>query len=174
MKRVSSQLIFCSPSNILRNCVLEQDEHGVLTQIIDLQTQQTETYQTLFCDGIITNRIVSLKMELNDIELDKLKLRYNYFDFSENIHFKLDREKPLLLDFGTNNIDNINQLMKKHSKLFAGIDVFQLLTACCFLPLQILDRPEFVKLNHKPQLMLFKGINLIDKQITPDTTVESL
>lgn len=174
MKRVSSQLIFCSPSNILRNCVLELDKHGVLTQVIDLQNQQSETHQTLFYDGIISNEIVSLKMELTDKELRNLKLNYNYFDFSEPISFTLDRQKPLLIDFGKVDTTSINQLLRIHYKLFIGINIFEFLTACCFLPLQILNRAEFIEINHKPNLLIWKGLNLIEKRITPITTVENL
>lgn len=174
MRRVSSQLIFCSPSSILRNCVLEQNENGVLTQIIDLQTQQSETHNTLFYDGIITNGIVSLKMELADIELRSVKSYYNYFDFTEPINFNLDIQKPLLIDFGTVETTSINQLLRIYYKLFIGINVFEFLTACCFLPLQILKRAEFIELNHKPNLLIWKGLNLINKQITPITAVENL
>ena len=174
MRRVSSQLIFCSPSNILRNCVLEQDENGVLTQIIDLNTQQSETHHTLFYDGIISNGMISLKMELTDKELRSVKSSYNYFDFSEPINFNLDIQKPLLIDFGTSDINTINRLIKKHYEQFVGIIIFEFLTACCFLPLQILKRPEFIELNHKPNLMIWRGLNLIDKQISSITTVENL
>lgn len=174
MKRVSSQLIFCSPYNILRNCVLELDEHGVLTQVIDLQNQQSETHQTLFYDGIISNGIVSLKMELTDNELNNIKSTFNFFDFSVPIHFDSNSEKPLLVDFGTNDIKIFNQLLRIHYKLFIGMDFFEFLTACCFLPLQILNRAEFIEINHKPNLLIWKRLNLIEKRITPITTVENL
>lgn len=174
MRRVSSQLIFCSSSKVLRNCVLEQDENAVLSQIIDLKTQQSETHHTLFYDGIITNGIVSLKEELSDIELNKVKSDYNYFDFSEPIYFELDTKKPLLIDFGTPDIAIINQLINIHYKLFVDFDIFEFLTACCILPLQILNRPELIELNHKPNLIIWKGLNLIDKQITSIMTVEYL
>lgn len=172
MKRVSSQLVFCSPSKILRNCVLEQDENGALTQIIDLQIQQSETHNTLFFDGIITNGIVSLKTELSDIELRKLKSSYNYFDFSKPDNFKLEPLKPLLIDFGTSDTVIINKILKKYFELFLEIDIFQFLNGCCFLPMQILKRNEFIEQNHKPQLLLWKGLNLIDKQITAIAIVE--
>ncbi len=174
MRRVSSQIIFSSSSRVLRNCVLEQDINGILTQIIDLQTQQSETHHTLFHDGIITNGIVSLRNELSDNELNKIKIAYNYFDFSELIHFKLDTKKPLLIDFSTSDSTTINQLISKHYKLFIEIDIFEILSACCFLPLQILNRPELIELNHKPQLVLWNNLNLIDKKITSITTVEYL
>ncbi len=174
MRRVSSQLILCSPSKVLRNCVLEQDENGVLTQIIDLQTQQSETHHTLFYDGIITNGIVSLQDELSDIELNKVKSNYNYFGLSDLISLNLDSQKALLIDFGTSNIITINQLINTHNKLFVDFNIFEFLTACCFQPLQILNRLEFIELNHKPNLLIWKGLNLIDKQITPITKVENL
>ncbi len=174
MRRVSSQLIFCSPSKVLRNSVLEQDENGVLTQIIDLQTQQSETHHTLFYDGIITNGIVSLKAELSDIELNKVKSNYNYFDFSETIYIKLDTKKPLLIDFGTSDTATINQLINMHYKLFVDFNIFEFLNACCILALQILNRPEHIELNHKPNLLIWKGLNLIDKQITSIMIVENL
>ena len=174
MSRVSSQLVFCSPTKVLRNCVLEQDENAVLTQIIDLQTQQSETHQTLFYDGIITNGIVSLKVELSNNELNIIKSSYNYFEFSEPIQFEFNTKKPLLIDFGTSDTATINQLINKHYNLFEGFNIFKILTACCFQPLQILKRPELIELKHKPNLLIWKGLNLIDKQITSITTVEYL
>jgi len=73
MKRVGSQLIYCSPDKLLRSSVVEQDENGYVIQFFDLQREQSETAQTLFFDGIISAEIISLKQYLSAKQIVELR-----------------------------------------------------------------------------------------------------
>lgn len=171
MKRVSSQLIFCSPCEILRNSVVEQNEDGFVTRFINLQSQQVETANTLFFDGIISAEIISLKQHLSATQITELSRDYNYIDLSTASTINLENNKQLLIDFGTNDLAVINQTLKSKASLFCNFDAFQFMAACCNYPIEILKTDVQLQLSHKPNLVLWQGLNLVSKQITANTSV---
>ena len=171
MKRVSSQLIFCSPNKILRNSVVEQNEDGFITRFVNLQTEQVETANTFFYDGIISAEITSLKQHLSAAQIAELSKVYNYIDLSTASTINLENNKQFLIDFGTNDLAVINQTLKSQASLFCYFDAFQFISACCYYPIEILKTNVQLQLSHKPNLLLWQSLNLVSKQITANTSV---
>ena len=171
MKRISSQLIFCSPDKILRNSVVEQNEDGFVTRFINLQTEQVETANTFFFDGIISAEITSLKQHLSVSQITELSNNYNYIDISTANAIDVDNKKQLLIDFGTNNPEIINQILKNKAHLICGFDAFQFIAASCYYPIEILKTEVQLQLSHKPRLLLWQGLDLVNKKITTHSSI---
>lgn len=171
MKRISSQLIFCSPDKILRNSVVEQNEDGFVTRFINLQTEQVETANTFFFDGIISAEITSLKQHLSASQIAELSYKYNYVDLSATDIIQIEDGKQLLIDFGTNNPEIINQILKNKAHLICGLDAFQFIAASCYYPIEILKTEVHLQLSHKPNLLLWQGLDLVNKKNTSHSSI---
>lgn len=167
MKRVSSQLIYCSPGKLLRNSVVEQDEDGNIIHFFDLQAQQSETAQTLFFDGIISAEIISLKQYLSAEQIVELTEKYNYINIADNDLTGIPNfsDKPFVLDFGTNNITTINNILKNRNRFFVHFNAFQLIAACSYLPIEILNLPLKIQFGQKPNLLLWQGFDISSKKV---------
>ncbi|NDP20995.1 MAG: hypothetical protein GZ091_07945 [Paludibacter sp.] len=63
MIRFASQLVFCSPQQILRRTVIEQNEKNTITRIFSLDESVAESAQTSFFNGIISSEFISLKQK---------------------------------------------------------------------------------------------------------------
>jgi hypothetical protein len=148
--RVASQLTFCSPGEILRRAVVEQDEQKIITRLFNLDENTVESAQTLFYDGIISAEIISVKEQASD--LDKLILAYNYVDLSTGIPTEIKScEKPLLLDFGTHSIQKINQLLAGVTPALAPFSIFEIIAACCYFPALVVGKVASLDRNRKTQ-----------------------
>lgn len=167
MKRVGSQLIYCSPDKLLRSSVVEQDEDGYVIQFFDLQREHSETAQTLFFDGIISAEIISLKQYLSAKQIVELGERYNYMDISDNNLTEISdfSDKPFVLDFGTNDITTINNILKNRNRGFVHFNAVQLITACSYLPIEILNLPLHIQSGQKPNLLLWQGFDISSKKV---------
>lgn len=175
MNRVGSQLTFCSPRRILRQTVVERDEHNVITRFFNLDDATVESEHTLFYDGIISAEISSLKQNLTVEKIQKLVTNYSYFDLSEDFSsFEIpDSEKPLLLDFGTTSTEKINPKLFKLARLNPNLSVFDLIASCVFYPALLLGKSELTE-NTQHDLLLWVNINLVNKNLTTNSKLRKL
>lgn len=168
MNRFSSQLVFCSLHHILRRAVVEQNDNHVITQIIQLDNQVAETSDTLFFDGILSSSVISLKQHLPEDDLLKLTQDYQYINVG---NFKtpiklIPSEKPLILDFGTSEVTEINLILLKIAGSLSNFTIFEIIAACVYYPAMLLGKPTEMAVNSKSDLILWQNIDLVNKKIT--------
>lgn len=176
MKRVSSQLVFCDGNRCLRSTVVEQNDDNVITDIIDLSTRQSETAHTVFYDGVISGEIISLKQYLSNDQLLEITKGIVYLDLSEinKTPFVFDKSSGFIVDFGTNNFSEINKLLKENFDVLSVITVFELINACSYLPQRLLGLSKNIAISNQTDLVLWQGVNLVSRALTPQTTVRLL
>lgn len=173
MKRVASQFMFCSPTEILRNSAVELNSQGVVTQIFSLDENKVESAQTLFFDGIISAEIISLKQHLND--LSALITNYQYLDLSLGLSERLlANGKPLILDFGTDSIEDINLQISRLASILEDFSIFEIIAACCYYPAVVIGKTSSLGVNRKARLLIWEGADLIHKKITNNTKIKLL
>ena len=174
MNRFSSQLVFCSPHQILRRAVVEQNDNLVITQLIQLDQQVSETSNTLFFDGILSSSIISLKQNLPKDDLLKLTQDYQYIDVSNfKTPFKLvPSEKPLILDFCTNKVTEIN--FSKIAESLSDFSIFEIIAACVYYPAVLHQKPVALAENSMTEIILWQNVDLVNKQVTSLTKLINL
>ena len=172
MNRFASQLTFCSPEKILRRTVVERDDQNRITQLFSLDDSQFESAQTLFFDGIISAEIVSIRHQIPAENISEIVKEYNYIDISSNVFsLKLTSEKPLILDFGTNSIEEINSKLSKLAFEFSDIPVFDLIAACVYYPAVLIGKVAELRINKQTELVLWENINLPEKRLTSKSRI---
>jgi hypothetical protein len=173
MLRIASQYTFCSPQKILKRMVVEQDEKNVVKRLFSLDDSSVESSQTLFFDGVISMGFVSLKQNLPSLNIALLLDVYNYIDLTTVSTSKaiIPNEKPLLLDFYSNNPDDINQLLPQLTTLLAHFSLFEIIAASTYYPLYFMKQPAILDVNHIGKLLLWEGVDLHNKKITENTRV---
>jgi len=167
MRRISSSFLLISPTNIVQNHVIELKSEGVVNQLIDIEKQIAEPAQTLYYNGIISAEIVSLRSHFSQNEINELSLTYNYINIS-NLSTESCvelNENPLVIDFETNNLKEISQIINNRKNVFSKLNVFQLISACTYYPIQILDLQKQIRVSNRPELVLWNVIDLINKRI---------
>lgn len=173
MIRVASQLTFCSPQEILRRTVVEQNEESIITGLFSLDNSSVESAHTLFYDGIISAGFVSLKKYVG--ELKSLVSDYNYIDLS--IDKKTDiikQNKPLILDFGTNTTEQINQLLPLIAPALSGFTILEIIAACCYYPALLLGITASLSIGRNTELLLWENSDLVEKRITKRTQIRKI
>lgn len=161
MKRVAAQILHCSSDKILHNHVIEIDNNGVITDIINLNSQRFETARTQYYNGIITSNVISLKLHLSESEIKNLTAGFQYLDLS-NLSTAIPPQESghLLIDFGTENLNEINRLLKSKQIFISELNIHQFINACCYLPLLILKSSPQIQIGGTTNLYLWEGINL--------------
>ena len=173
MTRVASQLTFCSPDQILRQTVLEIDEHQFISEIFSLETQRVESAKTLFYDGIISMELVSIKQQVSTSAIPTLMANYRYIDLSsmlltENI---LPSNKPLILDFGTTAPFEINRLLALNYPRLKSFNIFDIIAATVYYPAKLLGIQCLMKEGLQAKLILWKNVDLVNKKQTEITNI---
>lgn len=176
MIRVASQLTFCSPEKILRRVVLERDEQNVINRIFSLDDSPFESAQTLFFDGIISAEIVSLKQNISSKKIESLVSDYTYFDLSKEAEiFEIQTSnKPLLLDFGTDLIEEINVILAKLANKLPDVPVFDLIAACVYFPQVLLGKHTDLIINRQTNLILWENIDLPNRRLIPTSKIRKI
>jgi hypothetical protein len=171
--RVASQLTFCSPQQVLRRAVVEQDELKIIKAIFSLDESSVESSHTLFYDGIISAEIISAKSHATKCEFDKLIIDYQFIDLTENIpKTKFNRtERPLILDFGTNEIDAINLKMAILAPLLKTFSALEIIAACTYYPAILCGINPALAENRKTDLLLWENLDLVNRQIALETKI---
>ena len=176
MRRITSQLIFCSPERILRRTVVERNEQQVITNLFSLDEKVVESAQTLFFDGVLSGGIVSLKENISTEKIAGLLFDYNYQDISEIIFENKIRstEKPLVLDFGTTILSEINTKFKLLADDLTDFSLFEIIAACVYFPAKILGDSETLTVGRQVQLLLWEGTDLVNKCLTATTSLRKI
>lgn len=168
MVRVGSQLTFCSPHEVLRRMVVERGDQNLITNLYCLDDNAVESAQTLFFDGIISAEIISLKQNIKPCNIAKLADKYHYYDFSEQVS-ALDcgsNDKPLLLDFGTNSVDEINLKLASLAQMNSTVSIIDLIASCVYYPALLLGFEPDLKTGRRTELLLWEKIDLVNKTLT--------
>jgi hypothetical protein len=176
MKRVGSQLCFCSPELILRRMAVEQNDDNTVTRIFSLDDGIVESANTLFFDGILSAEIVSLKQSGATHLSEKLMVDYQYIDISEEIPTKeiAPGSKPLILDFGTDSPLQINESLAQLAPLLSTFSVFEIIAACTYYPALALNKTGELCENRTTQLLLWQNVDLVNKRITLQTRIRKI
>ena len=176
MKRFSSQLIFCSPDKILKNTLIEQDDKNKNTNFIQLDQSLYEPAQTLFFDGIISTVILSLKESLGKENINQFINNFQYLDLSEKLISEQIKpsDKPLLIDFGTKNIETANSKLKKVSTFLYGFSTLEIIAACTYLPNKIVGDYSTPDLNNVCSFILWENIDFRSMRISKKTHIRYL
>jgi hypothetical protein len=176
MKRVGSQLCFCSPALILRRMAVEQNDENTITRIFSLDDGIVESANTLFFDGILSAEIVSLKQSGATLLSEKVMDDYQYIDISEEIPTKeiASGSKPLILDFGTDSFLQINESLAQLAPLLSTFSVFEIIAACTYYPALALNKTGELCENRTTQLLLWENVDLVNKRITLQTRIRKI
>lgn len=173
MTRVGSHFTFCSPQRILRRMVVERDEQNIVTQLFSLDDNAVESAQTLFFDGILSSEIISVKQNVESGKIKELVRDYNYFDLSvEPLSFAIEmNDKPLLIDFGTNSMNEVNSRLAKLAQLNGEFPIFDLIASCVYFPALLLGREGELAQNCRTNLILWKNADLVNKRLKIGTHI---
>ena len=176
MKRVGSQLCFCSPELILRRMAVEQNDEDTITRIFSLDDGIVESANTLFFDGILSAEIVSLKHSGATLLNEKLMDDYQYINISEEIPTKEIALglKPLILDFGTDSPLQINESLAQLAPLLSSFSIFEIIAACTYYPALALNKTGELCENRTTRLLLWENVDLLNKRITKRTHIKEM
>jgi hypothetical protein len=176
MTRIASHFTFCSPDHILRRTVVEIDEQNIVTHLFSLVDENVEPSQTLFFDGILSAEIISIKQNALSFKLETLVSNYNYVDLSNVITCDVIKPsiKPLVLDFGTDSTDIINQLIPQLVTILNVFTIFDIIAACTFYPAIILGLKAELKENRNTELLIWENLDLINKSLTSGSSIRKI
>lgn len=175
MTRFSSQIVYCSPERILRRSVVEIDNQNRINSIFSLDDNLTESSHTIFMNGILSSEIFSLKQNISIDKLEECKQNYNYFDLtSENPMIQNNADKPLILDFGTENIDVINTLLQRNAAFLNAFTIFEIIAGCVYYPAVLSGIQNKMTENQRTHILLWENTNLVEKKLTKNSSVKLL
>lgn len=175
LNRFASQFIFCSPFQILNRSVVEHN-NNIITRIFSLNDGNVESAQTLFVDGVISIGIVSVKLNSPFVDIAQITEIYNYIDvttISANQKI-IPTNKPLLLDFGTENIEEINFQLSQLFQSLNEFSAFEIIAACTYYPSILLNLPSVLAVNIFSKLTIWESIDLVKKKMTNYTRMRQL
>jgi hypothetical protein len=172
MIRVASQLTFCSPTQILRRSVVELDEHFIIKRLFSIDDSCVESAHTLFYDGILSAEIISLKESVANLK--ELFSSYNYIDFSTQPINIAASNKPLILDFGSSSIVEINKKINQFAVVLKAFSIMEIIAACCYFPAKVLGEFNGLSVEGRTGLVLWEGVDLVNKQITEQTRIRKI
>jgi len=175
MTRVASQLTFCSPTQILRRMVVEQDEHNQIKRLFSMDENLVESANTLFFDGIMSAEIISVKEIMSATEIAQLAINYNYIDASNQLPTNIKPNgKPLLLDFGTSSLAEINRQLVHLAPALCTFSIFDIIAACTYYPALLLNQQAALTEKRIAKLLLWEGVDLVNKNITELTQIREI
>jgi len=176
MTRVASQFTFCSPLQILRLTVVEQDEQNRITRLFSLDDNAVESAQTLFFDGILSRGFVSLKENKYPETTGLLLADYLYVDFSSVLPVTkiMPTDKPLLLDFGTSSPDEINRKLEILAPALTLFSVFDIIAACVYYPLLVLGEQAILSEKCRTGLIIWEHLDLVNKRVAVHTRIRRI
>lgn len=174
--RIAAQLIYCSPTQVLHRAVVEQDEQKNIIRFFSLDDNHVESAHTLFFDGIITGEIRSIKQHRTSEEINRIASDYQYLDVFDNLpDFEIAASnKPLMLDFGTNSIEEINRRLTGLIPVLGEFSIFEIIAACVYYPALVLGEPALLSLSAPVQLLLWEGLDLVNKKVTEHTRIRPI
>ena len=162
MKRLSSQLIITETAELLKNSIVEISENSVsYHSIFDGNHEKTNT---VFYDGILSPPIVSLSMRaINRKEIEQRG--FNIFRFEDFEAENLLEDKKCIVDFGTEDLLIINDLIRRKQNLLCHFNSIDFIIACTALPCFFITNTD----RNNAKRILWTNTNLIAKKITGQT-----
>jgi hypothetical protein len=156
--------------------VVEQDEHNVVTRLFSLDESTVESANTLFFDGILSAEIISLKKSILQEMIPKIADDYQYVDFStyNNSAIIVPQNKPLLIDFGTNIDNEINNKFANHISVLQLFNIFEIIAACTYFPLIVLGLSGSLTPDRCSPILLWENVDLVDKKATKFTKIRKI
>lgn len=173
MIRVASHFCFCRPNLILKSVIVEQNEDKSINSLFNLDEGNVEAANTVFHSGILSGEIISLKSRLDKHELDSISKEYQYIDLSETITDYITDKKKLIIDFGTNDSIQINRILKQVF-IKTKFPIFEFIAACTYYPAIVLNTKTNIEANNKVNLLLWEGVDLINRKTTEVTQITNL
>ena len=175
MKRYAAQLIFVSENEIIKRAVVEQNVDGTISALVSLDRLSVEPADTVFLDGIISPAVVSVKegMKLSG----KADLSgYNYVDVMNVFNAEdLNRsELPLILDFGTSEIDFIQRNFPKIRLFLENYPLNEIVAACVFRPARVLNRSVDIKVGETSDLILWQQADIPNFRFKAETKLQRI
>ncbi len=170
---IASQYVFCSPFQILKRMAVELDEEHTVCQLFSLDAGNVESAQTLFFDGVLSIGILSITKNNPSANLIQLAENYNYINVTTlqpNRQIQAT-DKPLLLDFGSENTAEINQILPLLTSALVDFSVFDIIAACTYYPALFLVTSSTLAVNYKSKILLWENIDLITKKTTRHTRI---
>jgi len=175
MIRAGSQLTFCSPDEIRRRTVVEINNQKIITRIFSLDEGNVEPSQTLFFDGILSSEIVSVKQNAGT-HISGLLEESNYLDFSEKGPSTVIKQtdKPLIIDFGTNSTEKINNLFPTVAPFLGEFSLVEIIAACTYYPSLVLGRSAGLKESFCTGLILWEKVDLSKMSLSINTHIRQI
>jgi hypothetical protein len=82
--------------------------------------------------------------------------------------------QPFAFDFGTENIDEINDILLKISPILKSLTIFDFIGGCVHYPAKIAGKPAELALNSRTKLLVWENIDLPNKKMTEKTRIKAL
>lgn len=175
MSRFASHYVFCSPQQILKGMIVEQNNEKIITDIFSMNNGHVEAANTLFYNGILSSEIISLKQHLNTEELNKIISAYQYVDVLEQqTPIQFSKDKPLLIDFGTNNPEEINRIIEDFVGIIGSTSIYKIIAACTYYPALLVNSATKIQVGHKTNILLWEGLDLVNKLVNKQTRLKIL
>jgi hypothetical protein len=176
MIRIGTQLTFCSPLKILRRTVVELNGQNVVSRLFCLDDGNVEASNTLFLDGVLSSGVISLKQNMPVDDASDLLMDYHYLDLSESFPSSeiVRTKKPLIIDFGTNSPDKINNLLARLVPVLSSFSVFEIIAACTYYPALFLGWPAGLSEMNCSSLFLWENVDLVNKKLLADACVREI
>lgn len=166
-RRLSSQLICLTADEIIKNAVIEIDDSGIISSIAGLQT---ETARTLFYNGVISNSVISLKER--GISADSSA--YNHVIIKDVIDLNAIVAGVTILDFGTENINELNQIFREKINAFTPFNLLEIIGACCYTPAKTAGINHSLEVSNHVQPVLWVGFDLSARRIREPLRIQQL
>ena len=175
MIRAGSQLTFCSPDDIRRRTVVEINETKTITRIFSLDEGNAEPAQTLFFDGILSAEIVSLKQNAGQFISGVLK-ESMYLDLSEGLYSNMKRQKnkQLIIDFGTNSPEKINNLLPHVIPFLKEFSILEIIAATTYYPSILLGCQAGLKENFTTGIILWENVDMTKMSLLFNTHIREI
>lgn len=163
MKRVLSQRLMCSESDILLYSVVEIDTAGVVTRLISVDEHRAETSQTLFYSGIITPAIVSLTQRAFDADKFYVPENLSIISVDNNRKIKIPENinGNIVVDLNTESASEATEIVRANMEFFGKMSVFEIINALVFHPAQLLAIDNRIKPGAKVALMLWPNPEIL-------------
>jgi hypothetical protein len=156
--------------------MLELDNENKVTQILDLNNQQTETAQTIFYNGIISSSIISLEKRLNTEQIFLISEEYNYINLlTDFVHPDLSlNKKKLILDASTEDPQTFSFALRTNYEKLKQFGIYEIISASTYIPALIAGIKTEINILSITKPILWQNCNLTNKLLTINTKLTSV
>ena len=168
MTSLSSHIILTQSAQVLRNSAIHFSEDEIRVSGIFEGTH--ESANTIFCDGIISPPIISISQR-NNLNTALTNSEFKVLNLN-TLHLPLSDLQNTIIDFGTENISEINLILQQKSSFLAAVSSIDFILACTVYPLLELNNRNIDYNNCR--WILWTDTDLINKQLTQNTEIKEL